>query len=298
MAKKTKHSTKNPKMAFRFLDLPPELRNRVYDFVAANATVTIINRKQARKEIPKPHNNPLNGRHKSTLRQVKKVPKRRSVIGLLRTCRQIQNEARAIIESAIGLDLRFVMLASSRMQLKLLRGQWAAKLHLIRHLEFDNDRWWYLLVLGRCDSEYIDAWTSALKSTYGPDCNAEQVLRLRTALVGVESITLRPTGHARYYEEQDIKNGALIAMKLCDKKNREELEKCFPKLVDIKCISKYGGERFKKVDGNWQLYYSGQRLPLSIHKHRQQQDIHSPKMMSKLGLITKKTLRFLGKIPT
>lgn len=297
-ARRIKEATQAPKMAFRFLDLPAELRNRVYDFVAADATITIINRKKARKEVPKPHSGPFMDKHKAILRDVKKLPKRRSIIGLLRTCRQIQNEVKTIIESAISLDLRFAMLASSRVSLKLLRGQWADKLALIRHLEVDNTDMWFSFILGRCSPDAIDYWTGNWKSYYGSESNVDQLLRLRAALLNVDSITVHAMEHSRFYKTDLVKGGARIAFHLVEKDQRVKQEKVFPKLVDIKCIGKYGGERFKKVDGNWQLYYSGQRLPLSLRTTWRDNDIDSRKLMSRLGLMTAESLSWLGTIPT
>lgn len=250
-------------MSFRFLDLPAEMRNRIYDCVADSIEETPIllaNRNEAEKETPRPGF--AGAPHKQALCDLAKPTKHRHVFALLLVCRQITSEARTIVDEAAGrsgLDLRFAMLTSSLRKMEQLRELWTPNLYLIKHLAVEQEVFWLLIVAQTkkevCRCEWL--W----KALYRSGHNVQNVHRLGKLLPNIESMTVYPL-RKLVERAEHLHSGDMVAFNLADERRRSFLHKAFPRLLDIKRVGEFDCKRFKKERDHWQCWYTGEPLSL------------------------------------
>lgn len=241
-------------MPFRFLDLPAEMRNRIYDRVAdliAETPILIANRKEAEKETPKPGLAGCPDSHEQILCDLAKLTNRRNVFALLLVCRQITHEARTIIDEAVGrsgLDLRFVMLKSSLQKMKQLQESWAPKLSLIRHLTV-NHQVFCIFIWTQTNNDFF-LWKRVWTTDYGSEDNAEHAHRLGKLLPNIENLTVHTMING-LDGTRLLHCGEKMVSFLAQAKRVSLLHQAFPRLVDLKCLSKLDGQRLKNENGVW-----------------------------------------------
>lgn len=249
-------------MPFRFLDLPAEMRNRIYDCVADSieeAPILLANRKEAEKERPKGHIGDPNS-HKQILCDLAKHTNRRHVFALLLVCRQITHEARTIIDEAVGrsgLNLRFVMLNSSLLKMMQLPKFWGPKLFLIKHLTVDHQVFCMFVWTQKTKDFFL--WKRFWTRDYGSEDNVEHAHRLGKVLPNIKSLTV----HTMINGDDGTRLlhcGEEMVSFFAQAKRVGLLYQAFPRLVDLKCLSELDGQRLKNENGVWRSWYDGKRV--------------------------------------
>lgn len=260
------------KMPFRFLDLPPELRNQIYEVVSHQVDeipLSVFDKGKALDEVPRQGSEGVG--HRRILDRLEKTTPQpqRNRFALAQTCRQVRREMRSMLHLPSRLDLQYLMLRSSLKEMKRLTNpSRIGNLQFIRHFEIDLCTLIYFTILPlshahRKTSTWEDKWKQLCGAT---KWSARKAVHLLHSLSNVESITVHASGTFDIMRGHDGLNtfesaGVEMGLQLVFPVTRDALEGALPRLSDITCISERGGERFRKVDGSWQLWYTGQPLP-------------------------------------
>lgn len=268
-------------MPFRFLDLPGELRNRIYEIVAhevEDTPVSVFDKESALEKVPRQGSKGA-ASYQRILDRLQKATSRplQNRFALAQTCRKVRREVRSMLHAPSKLDLQYLMLRSSLKEMtRLTKPSKIWNLHAIRHFEIDLHTLMlfmtYPLNLHPMKMAY---WEDSWKHLCGAKKSAPQeALNLLKGLSNVESITVHASGTWEADDDGSWKTGLCdnginnfeaagveMALELVEPLSRACFEEAFPRLSDIRCISERGGERFRKSNGGWQLWYTRQPLP-------------------------------------
>ena len=267
------------KQPTQFLDLPAEIRNQIYEYVAASVfEVPILIANSPTSELVPMWSGRKFIREASEEHNLRRGPAHRHRLALLYTCRQIYQEASLLIYSSMVLDLRFITRDVMRSEVRLLTTIFRHILQHIRHIEIEhrlldnllepltrqldyarehwNGKKW--TVKYRKDSadardRYARLWRKNTWYDNTSSATIKQILRLRTCLFSIESIT----PYSDPEDEEDVGQlGVDFMYKLAcwDSMPPKAIPRLFPNLVDVRMISEYGSERLEiQEDGRGRL---------------------------------------------
>ncbi|KAK4619703.1 hypothetical protein CLAFUW4_11298 [Fulvia fulva] len=278
------------KRAPQFLDLPPEIRNQIYEEVAASAFSVPV---MVAYSPTSPVEHTL-GRKKihqaSVQHDSQRGPAQRRRLAMLYTCRQIYREASLMFYGSMTLDLRFITLDVVRPDVRALNGYLGQSLQHIRHIEIEhrlldnllepmtrqldwprehwNGKKWIVdheKYSADAHDRYWRLWRNNTWLDETSPATIKQFLRLRTNLFSIESIT----AYQDFEDEECVDRlGVDFMYKLAciDSMPPSAIPRLFPNLVDVKLISEFGSERFRRVGQvDWELWYCHEKLQDSYY---------------------------------
>lgn len=269
---KSKTPSESKQQSSRLLNLPGEIRNRIYSYISAdlddpsNPVVVWVNRPPER-----PKSKTLDMQQRLGLRRKPEIVTR---LTILQICRQMRIEAFQYVCDIVQVGgmgshrskaLSIVMneLLPSRLATSLITFQkcFGPGLRFVRQLRLvGQEALVYLIVVGRV---YWD-------DDRGSDCfgpwklQYNSALALFRALSNVEAITVTvnapalltlPRDYPLWDKYMRMRSYVLVA------EDRQMLQKMFPRLHDIKCESSFFSERFRLADGgDFYHWYSREKI--------------------------------------
>ncbi|KAK4495914.1 hypothetical protein PRZ48_013182 [Zasmidium cellare] len=248
---------------FRFLDLMPELRNRIYHVLAHEAfrvpwMVAYMRSQDYGEEALD------NGAVEALLSHLKRrgdSSRCRNRLAMLRVSRQIHEESRQIFYCSMSLDLSDMYLPfTSKMMVDFIASPFRQKLQFVRHVELEANAAQYTLFNGNGSSS-LEVWRDHWKENYNtPTFSFNSMNHIRTLLFNLEAVTIYK-GSDYTSEEETPSIGLRIAV-LLSRNGGNTLERLFPRLSDIVTVNDHGSERFRKTEPReWQLHYSREVIP-------------------------------------
>ncbi|KAK4495626.1 hypothetical protein PRZ48_012894 [Zasmidium cellare] len=250
---------------FRFLDLPPELRNKIYAYATDAAFADSI---QVAYKSPRASRFDLERKTPQELilnllqlsdQAWNRHPTRR--LALLATNRQIHNEVARLSYQSIVLDFSFCDLPSSLPQLTSLVDTFQDKLQFVRKLELPlSIANTLLFAIVKNDETH----TASLPAPRDP------LSTTSSHLLDVTQVTVYPDpkGATLLEDIWDLADrqavGLHVIYQLADSRVRMGLRSAFPDLVDIVVRNRFGSERFRRTEGEgrlWEFWYSGAVIP-------------------------------------
>ncbi|KAF2165730.1 hypothetical protein M409DRAFT_55611 [Zasmidium cellare ATCC 36951] len=257
------------KGCFRFLDLPPEIRNRIYALVAKDAfsvpcMLAYVPSWKRRLDKLEPE---LEEQYINHEIRCAEEPFR---LLMLRVSRQVHDECRQIFYCNMSLDLSNMYLPStSGMMLDLIASPFSNKLQFVRHVELESNAAQYVLFNARSSSD-TEFWRGLWETDYNtPSMSFRSMNQLRTLLFNLEAVTIyEGPDHISYHDSPSIGWNVVF---LLSQKTGLCLERLYPRLNDIVTVNNYGSERIRKAGPReWELHYSREKIP-SETRHDSQQ---------------------------
>ncbi|KAF7191597.1 hypothetical protein HII31_07099 [Pseudocercospora fuligena] len=257
--------------SFRFLDLPPELRNRVYDLASSSEIpVTLIDR-SSRSLFDLIDSEKMDSYLFGDALRYEKTNHNR--LALLRVSRAVRREAWSLPFANMILEFpRHDRIPEVLPKIDALVNEWRYKLQHVQHLEMQDMTSDFFLwtpayrayeeALTRPIDGWVENWRSFSCSDFTFRLTLKTLSKLRTYLYNVRSVTIKPSYDAEYAQTELI---AQVLYNLADSKTRRTLERMFPMLEDIVVVNMFGAERYvKSKEGWWMRAYSKEEIPLRL----------------------------------
>lgn len=276
---------------FRLMDLPPELRTRVFDFATSFDTpvmfafvnITELLLESSWADTPEER---VHGRH------ARRRQGHGNKLTLLLVSRQVNSEAKPPLLRNMKLDLQGFFTKSISHKLYNLPKVWGQRLQYVRSVEIDVCLGKHFLFTGARAAAQILAGRGKIL-TYLQKTAIKAIFRIRALLFDLHSITFF-NGDGRDSEIETI------LIRLTAPTTRWNCYRMFPRLQDIVVTNDCGTERFTRLStGGWARFYSKEKLGLYCRRPLQPGTIQRPLVHDmQTGLSSEGIVRLLGPEPS